>query len=144
MPYDTVDDTLVGIVNNTAKPVYAVQLSGESTGTDLFGFDGDGICTYGPTAAPTRTAPPVAAPAQVGGPANLRRATRATAYCNASQLAGSAGPTGLDPNGSDYEGPNNTFSNISPDETTRRRQLHSPTAPRPVHLLLAGGVTGAG
>ena len=41
-----VDDTLVGIVNESSKPVYGLQLSGESSGTDLFGFDGDGICTY--------------------------------------------------------------------------------------------------
>ena len=46
VPYDQGDDTLVGIVNESSKPVYGLQLSGESTGTDLFGFDGDGICTY--------------------------------------------------------------------------------------------------
>jgi hypothetical protein len=46
VPYDQGDDTLVGIVNESSKPVYGLQLSGESSGTDLFGFDGDGICTY--------------------------------------------------------------------------------------------------
>jgi hypothetical protein len=43
-PYDGVDDTLVGIVNDSAKPVTSVALSSDS---DIFGFDGDGIDTYG-------------------------------------------------------------------------------------------------
>ena len=45
-PYDDNDDTLVGVVNDSTKPIFALQLSGEATGTDLFGFEGDGICTY--------------------------------------------------------------------------------------------------
>ena len=39
--YDGVDDTLVGIVNNSSSPVTSVKLS--ST-TDAFHFDDDGIC----------------------------------------------------------------------------------------------------
>ena len=45
-PYDDIEDTLVGIVNESSKPLFAIQLSGESTSTPIFGFDGDGICTY--------------------------------------------------------------------------------------------------
>ncbi len=42
-PYDSVEDTLVGIQNNsTSKTLSYVSL----TGSDLFGFDGDGIATY--------------------------------------------------------------------------------------------------
>ncbi|MDR3664191.1 MAG: hypothetical protein P4L86_28050, partial [Mycobacterium sp.] len=46
-PYDGNDDTLVGIVNNTGVPIPTVGLS---SNTDIFGFDGDGICssTYRP------------------------------------------------------------------------------------------------
>ena len=41
-PYDGHDDTLVGIVNNTDQAISTVTLS---SNTDIFGFDGDGICT---------------------------------------------------------------------------------------------------
>jgi RHS repeat-associated protein len=68
-PYDSVEDTLIGVVNNSSKPVGALALT---SSTDLFGFDGDGICVYG---------------------------------------AGSCGPSG-------YEGPNTSFSDISPDYTS--------------------------
>jgi hypothetical protein len=40
--YDGVDDTLIGIVNNSSVAVSHVTLS--SNTEDLFGFDGDGIC----------------------------------------------------------------------------------------------------
>lgn len=43
-PYDGVEDTLVGIQNNSAdKTLSFVSL----TGNNLFGFDGDGIQNYG-------------------------------------------------------------------------------------------------
>jgi hypothetical protein len=40
-PYDGEDDTLVGIVNESSKPVSEIALS--SSG-DIFGVDGDGMC----------------------------------------------------------------------------------------------------
>jgi hypothetical protein len=43
-PYDGVDDTLVGVVNNGKLPINSLILS---SGTNIFGFDGDGIDTYG-------------------------------------------------------------------------------------------------
>ena len=43
-PYDGADDTLVGILNESSKPLYRIQLSAPSI--PIFGFDGDGICTY--------------------------------------------------------------------------------------------------
>ena len=110
-PYDEIDDTLVGIVNESSKPVYAIQLSGESSGTSLFGFEGDGICTYATGGSDTNggaagsTGTPLAGPGGYTG----------DQYCSASQLAGSSAASGFDPNGSDYEGPNNTYSNISAD-----------------------------
>ena len=36
----------MGIVNTSSKPLFGIQLSGESTSTPIFGFEGDGICTY--------------------------------------------------------------------------------------------------
>lgn len=41
-PYDGVEDTMVGIVNNSASVITSVFLS--STTLALFGFDADGIC----------------------------------------------------------------------------------------------------
>src|SRR3989442_742921 len=54
-PFDGVEDTLTGIQNNSGSPVCSIALS--ST-TDIFGFDGDGICagyTPGPPACPYGT-----------------------------------------------------------------------------------------
>ncbi len=41
-PYDGADDSLVGVVNNSGATVYGISL----TGNNIFGFDGDGICTF--------------------------------------------------------------------------------------------------
>jgi hypothetical protein len=78
-PYDGVDDTLLGVENDSSSPVTQVSLS--SSTLPIFGFDGDGICTFSFTG---------------------------DSYCDAAQQGGE------DPY--DYEGPNNTFSNISSDD----------------------------
>lgn len=41
-PYDGHDDTLVGVVNNSGV---ALSSLGLSSSLDIFGFDGDGVCT---------------------------------------------------------------------------------------------------
>jgi len=41
-PYDGSDDTLVGVLNGSLNTVRKLPLSGP----DIFGFDGDGLCTY--------------------------------------------------------------------------------------------------
>jgi hypothetical protein len=43
-PYDGIDDTMVGVVNNSNQPIYAMGLTSTA---NIFGFDGDGIDTYG-------------------------------------------------------------------------------------------------
>jgi hypothetical protein len=48
-PYEGSDDALIGIVNNSSKPISSVTLSAED---ELFGFDGDGICTITEKTAP--------------------------------------------------------------------------------------------
>lgn len=45
-PYDGVEDTLVGVVNNTASAIASFNLS-SSSNSQLFGFDGDGACEAG-------------------------------------------------------------------------------------------------
>ena len=42
-PYDGVEDTLIGIVNNSSGTLNSITLSNS---TSAFGFDGDGICTF--------------------------------------------------------------------------------------------------
>ena len=103
-PYEGVEDTLVGIVNNSSKPLYRIQLS--SATTAIFGFDGDGICTvatggYNPEGV-----------SMLGYTGD--------SYCTADQKNGAdpGQPQGIDPNGSDYQGPMNTFSNIFTDSNT--------------------------
>jgi hypothetical protein len=43
-PYEGADDALIGIVNNSSKPVSSIPLSAED---ELFGFENDGICSPG-------------------------------------------------------------------------------------------------
>jgi hypothetical protein len=42
-PFDGIEDTLVGIQNDSRNPVAGVTVFGAG---DLFGFDGDGLCAY--------------------------------------------------------------------------------------------------
>lgn len=44
--YDGSDDTLVGIINDSSSPLSSIPLSSSAF---IFGFDGDGIDTYGVT-----------------------------------------------------------------------------------------------
>jgi hypothetical protein len=43
--YDGSDDQLVGFTNNTSSTISSLTLNGN--GSDIFGFDGDGIDTFG-------------------------------------------------------------------------------------------------
>lgn len=47
-PFDGIEDTLVGVENQSGKAVKELELSG----TEIFGFDGDGICSGAYTPAP--------------------------------------------------------------------------------------------
>jgi len=42
--YDGIEDALIGVLNNSGKPLSSLYLS--EPGSDIFGFDGDGIDTY--------------------------------------------------------------------------------------------------
>src|SRR5438876_782339 len=44
-PYDGLEDTLLGVVNNSGVPQASIHIS--STNLTIFGFDGDGIQTLG-------------------------------------------------------------------------------------------------
>ncbi|HSS19660.1 MAG TPA: Calx-beta domain-containing protein [Pyrinomonadaceae bacterium] len=43
-PYDDIEDTLIGVVNNSNLPIHSLGLNASLT---IFAFDGDGIDTYG-------------------------------------------------------------------------------------------------
>ena len=43
--YDGAEDVIIGVINNSGSPVSSLNLS--SPGIDIFGFDGDGIDTFG-------------------------------------------------------------------------------------------------
>ena len=45
-PYDGVEDTLVGITNNSGATINSITLTASSA-ADAFGFDGDGACSFG-------------------------------------------------------------------------------------------------
>jgi hypothetical protein len=51
-PYDGVEDTYFGVVNNTATALTSLFLTA-APGTNEFGFDGDGIVTLGPASIAT-------------------------------------------------------------------------------------------
>ncbi len=42
--YDNTDDSLVGIVNDSALPLSSIDIGVDNSGDDDFGFDGDGMC----------------------------------------------------------------------------------------------------
>ncbi|HKK13880.1 MAG TPA: PEP-CTERM sorting domain-containing protein [Gammaproteobacteria bacterium] len=52
-PYENIEDTLVGVQNNSDQTLASVDL----TGSNIFGFDGDGIQVYG-SPAPSTGLPP--------------------------------------------------------------------------------------
>jgi len=49
--YDGVEDQLIGVVNNGPKTITSIALT--NPGSDIFGFDGDGICSF--TLSPSTT-----------------------------------------------------------------------------------------
>ena len=44
-PFDGIEDTLVGVQNNSTQTVYMIPISSSSSAS-IFGFDGDGICSF--------------------------------------------------------------------------------------------------
>jgi hypothetical protein len=47
-PYDQIEDTLVGVINNSNLPIASLVLTSGAGGLTIFGFDGDGICGISP------------------------------------------------------------------------------------------------
>ena len=60
-PYEGADDSLIGVQNNSSSPVSALPLS--VPGSELFGFDEDGICNPGAAPLLSGCVPQAGAPA---------------------------------------------------------------------------------
>ena len=119
-PYEGADDSLIGVVNSSSSPIYELPLSVPNS--DLFGFDGDGICDPGGSPLLTGCVPTSQTPA---GEA-----------CDGGQDEGCAFPTPTGTNGapagyvpSGYEGPTSWFSNISPDTSSGQVEFSPPLQP---------------
>jgi hypothetical protein len=117
------DDVVVGVVNNSNAIVSSIALTGTS---NVFGFDGDGICTT------TFTSPVSSSYCKNNGP------NGGPSYTTARGKT-----TGSDPY--DYQGPDNTFSNISTSgRTAGSGTINFTTALLPqgtTFLSLEGGPT---
>jgi hypothetical protein len=44
-PFDGIEDTLIGVQNDSNAPIASIPVA-STNGKDLFGFDGDGLCTF--------------------------------------------------------------------------------------------------
>jgi hypothetical protein len=131
-PYDGEDDSLIGVQNSSSKAIAALPLSAPP-GTELFGFEQDGLCDPGGTPVAPGCAP------VPGSPAGTACAGKSLA-CSFSPPAGEpagtteAGAEGAMPwpNGdrqNGYEGPTSWFSAITADKTGGTVNFSPPLAP---------------
>ena len=116
-PYEGADDSLIGVQNNSSSPVSALPLS--VPGSDLFGFDGDGICDPGGSSDPVRLRPTGGRAGGHGLPGPVRAQLLVPARPPgqpAGYIEPGASGTGFTQNG--YEGPTSWFSNVSTDTSS--------------------------
>ena len=108
-PYEGSDDSLVGVQNNSSSPVSELPLSVPSS--ELFGFDGDGICDV--------AAPIPSGCTPIGSPAGTPCASGNTCAFPPAPGQPAADPAaypGSTQNG--YEGPTSYFTNVSADTSS--------------------------
>jgi IPT/TIG domain len=98
-PYDSTEDTMIGVINQTTAPITSLALS--STSQPLFGLDGDGICTFTPFASAPAT----------------------------STVSDDKGGTNCPYGTTGYEGPDTSFSGISPDQMSGTLNFSPALAP---------------
>ena len=130
-PYDNSDDTLIGVVNNSGHTITSFTLS---SGTDIFGFDGDGIDVENGAITPVVGNPDTTG---YGGPdayyTNITGSYYTEPETGTVNFANGGIPTG----GSDY------FSLEEP--ITLENAPTVTAAPEPASLALLGvGLFGAG
>jgi hypothetical protein len=107
--YEGSDDSLIGVQNNSSSTIDELPLS--VPGSDLFGFDGDGICDVeAPVPSGCVQLPGSSAACGSGGICAFPPAPGEPAAGDADAYAGST------QNG--YEGPTSYFTNISADTSS--------------------------
>ena len=98
-PYDGSDDALVGIINNSVSAFSGnIVLTGS---TDIFGFDGDGICTFTSTNSVSLS---YCSASQTAGidPGDYQGPLNTFSNINASASAGTVVVTGLAAGGTTF------------------------------------------
>jgi hypothetical protein len=116
-PYENAEDALIGVKNDSSSPISSIPIS--TPGSDVFGFENDGLCDPGfgpvPTDCQQLTLSSGATPA-AGTPCDPSAGACATPQ-PAGQPAPDAGAySGTTRNG--YEGPGTFYTNISSDTSS--------------------------
>ncbi len=131
-PYDGVEDTLFGILNSSGGVLKSISLA-SNPATDLFGFDGDGACTF--ISCPATAVDPN----HYGGPGVLFSNIASGGVsgtvnlgCTTASLASCAGIA------------NGTSAWFSLEEVTRANQIVSGTPEPGAWLLLSSGLIAFG
>jgi hypothetical protein len=111
--YEESDDSLIGVVNHSSDPITSIPLS--APGTDLFSFDGDGMCDVfeeiGSTAPIPVGCQEIGSPA--GTPCDPTVGPCAYPPAPGQPAADPDAYTGSTQNG--YEGPTSYFTGVSTD-----------------------------
>lgn len=130
-PYESSDDSLIGVQNSSSSAITALPLA--ATGTTLFGFESDGLCDPGKAPLAAGCAPPPGSPAgttcegqgvacsfppPAGEPPN---------YVEAGSTGALPWPNGDRQNG--YEGPTSWFTAITPDTSGGTVNFSPPIQP---------------
>jgi hypothetical protein len=118
-PYESSDDSLIGVQNSSSSSITALPLA--ASGTTLFGFEADGICDPGTAPLPSGCVPVPGSPA--GTTCGLQSVacsfppppSEPANYTEPGATGSLPWPNGDRQNG--YEGPTSWFSGISPDTT---------------------------
>jgi hypothetical protein len=122
-PYEGAEDALIGVQNNTSKPIFALPLSAPG----LFSFDSDGLCNPGssPFAPGCRPGPHEPAGSTCGTQSGV---------CSfpppPGQPPGYKEPGAIPPNTQNgYEGPTSWFSNVSTNRNSGHVNFSPPIQP---------------
>lgn len=102
--YDGVEDTLIGVQNNSTNSIASINLA--STTATIFGFDGDGLCDPTQWPAPTTTNTPPNCPSPQGfGPTGYEGPGISFSNISANEATGTVNfSPALAPGGSAYFG----------------------------------------
>jgi hypothetical protein len=116
-PYESSDDSLIGVQNSASNSITALPLA--ASGTSLFGFEADGICDPGTAPLPSGCMPvPGSPPGTTCGSQSVACSfppppSEPANYTEAGASSSLPWPNGDRQNG--YEGPTSWFSGISAD-----------------------------